>query len=107
MKERQQITSIKAHSKRLELDHYSSNVPEGQMKCRLDHHAWGKSTNLFCYFTNLDNDEKYRLSVFHRSKYRPYDSGPEFDKEAIGTCFLITVKTSKKGSPTFINASAI
>ena len=84
---------------------YSKEAPDGTWTGRLDYHAWGLSTNLFCYFTDEATGQKYRLSVFHRQCYQPYKDGPNFAHEPIGGRFEITTGKSKKsGLPTFLTA---
>jgi hypothetical protein len=86
------------------LQAYSNDPPPGTWIGRLDAHAWGRSTNLFCYFTDEATGQKYRLSVFSRSQYRAYQGGPAFDQEPLGGRFEITTGKSKNDMATFLAA---
>jgi len=88
-----------------EFSNYQPLVPEGKYKVQLDFHAWGKSTNLFCFFTDIDSGEKYRLSVFSRQDYKPYNGSIPFDEEPVGGHFYITVKSKNSEKPSqFLDA---
>lgn len=104
---RQRIHGTQDHPEKDRLKEYSSDVPEGIWTGRLDYHSWGKSTNLFCYFTDTDSSERYRLSVFSRGGYKPYGDGPAFDEEEIGGVFEVTTALSKNGLPKFMSAVKI
>jgi len=39
-------------------------MPEGTWNARLDAKAWGKKGNILLYFSALEADAKYALSVF-------------------------------------------
>lgn len=85
--------------------HYGKDVPDGTWTGGLDYHAWGLSTNLFCYFTDEATGQGYRLSVLHRQHYQPCKEGPDFSHEPVGGRFQMTTGKSKKnGLPTFITA---
>lgn len=86
---------------------YAMDAPEGQWTGRLDDLAWGKSSNLFCLFTDIATGNKYRLSVFNEKSYKPSKEGPSFDQEPRGGLFEITTGKSKKGFPTFLIAKKI
>ena len=101
---RQKIYCVKDHPEFESLKEYASEVAEGTYQVRLDYHAWGKSTNLFCYFTDTDSGDRFRLSVFSRSSYKPYNDGPTFDEKEIGGLFEINTAISKNGLPKFMAA---
>ena len=87
------------------IESYNSSPPSGVLRCKLDILLWGKSTNLFCFFTNLENNEKYRLSVFFNTDYTPRKGLVSFKTAELGTNYYITVKESKAGKlPTFVKA---
>lgn len=90
------IKGLLVHPERQRLAAYA---PPGVWRGRLDGLAWGKSTNLFCYFTEIETGKQYRLSVFHAHGYAPYDGGPAFDQEALGGEFEITTTASRNGLP--------
>lgn len=86
---------------------YTMDAPEGQWTGRLDDLAWGKSSNLFCFFTDMTSGKKYRLSVFNEKAYKPSKGEVAFDQEPPGGVFEITTGKSKKGFPTFITAKKV
>ena len=93
------------HPEHDKFNEYSPLVPSGTKSVQLDFHAWGKSTNLFCFFTDTASGEKYRLSVFARQSYQPYKGSVSFDQEPIGGLFNITVKENDEDKPSqFVNA---
>lgn len=104
---RQRIHGVKDHPEETSLKEYSPDVPEGTYTVQLDYHAWGKSTNLFCYFTDTGTGAKYRLSVFSRSNYQPYNGDIAFDQEEVGGVFEITTALSKNGLPKFLSAQKV
>lgn len=101
---RQDIPGFGSHPDIIKLREYAMEAPEGTWTGRLDFHAWGKSLNLFCYFTELASGKKYRLSVFHNKEYHPSKEGPAFDEEPAGSTFEITTGKSKSGLPSFLSA---
>lgn len=101
---RQKIYGLKDHPEFEILKKYSTQVLEGTYQVQLDFMAWGKSTNLFCFFTELQAGDCFRLSVFNRNLYKPYNEGPAFDKEQIGCLYQITTSLSKNGLPKFMSA---
>ena len=104
---RQKIYGFKDHPEFEVLKDYASDIDEGTYNVRLDYHAWGKSTNLFCYFTDTNSGQKLRLSVFSRSDYKPYNSDVAFDQEEVGGVFEITTSISKNGFPKFMTAQKL
>ena len=65
----------------LETAAYAADCPAATWRGRLDFRVWGKSSNLFLYFTDLDTEQKWRLSVWQRDDYRPRKNGPDFNKD--------------------------
>ncbi len=101
----EKIYGLVQHPAREMLDQeYSPIVPSGEFSVAFDDRAWGKSTNLFCYFTDLTSGQKYRLSVFARQNYRPYDNGVSFRDAPFGSRYKITINESKNGLPKFLTA---
>lgn len=87
---------------------YQLGCPEGSWNGRLDHKAWGRHCNLSLLFTDLDSGARYCFSVFANDRYRPRESGPDFNKEAeIGQCFALTTGLTQRGTPKFLNAAAM
>ena len=101
---RQDIKGFGNHPDLFQLRDYAMEAPEGKWTGRLDYQAWGKSLNLFCYFTEVASGKKIRLSVFHEKQYHPAQEGPAFDEEPVGGTFEITTEKSKKGLPKFVAA---
>lgn len=87
------------------LEDYQFNAPIGEWSGRLDDRAWGKSSNLFLYFTDVATGEKYRLSVFSRGGYSPYQGEVNFREEPLGGVYIITTDHSKNGLPKFMKAT--
>jgi hypothetical protein len=104
---REQIYGTNSHPDREALKSYSGEVPEGTRRVRFDDRSWGRSANLFCYFTDLDTNRRYRLSVFSRGDYKPYENGPAFNLEPLGGTYEIVTAPSKNGLPKFIAARSI
>src|SRR5438105_2056924 len=50
------------------MNEYRDIAPSGTSIARLDYLAWGKSHNLFCYFTDEATGARYRLSVFSTAR---------------------------------------
>jgi hypothetical protein len=86
------------------LENYTYNAPEGHWTGRFDDRAWGKSRNLLVYFTDVDTNQKYRLSVFANNNYKPYQGGPSFRREALGNQYRVITERSKNGLPKFLEA---
>jgi hypothetical protein len=101
------ISGFKAHPDRDMLTQYSFDVPVGTWLGTLQAVAWGKSHNLLCYFTSEEDGSRYILSTFWNSQFRPHDTGPEFDKEAIGSVYQITTAMSKNGRTKFVSAELL
>jgi hypothetical protein len=87
---------------------YSADCPAGAWRGRLDFRIWGKSTNLFLYFTDLARGEKWRLSVWHGDNYHPRKSGPNFKTEATeGDEFELETAHTKTGASSLISAAPL
>ena len=87
------------------IESYNPSPSCGVWKCRLDILLWGKSANLFCFFSNIENNEKYRLSVFFNTNYMPRKGAVSFKSAEVGNVYLITVKEGVEGKPpSFIKA---
>ncbi len=98
------IHGIQNHPDKEKLSEYSSEVPAGTHIVRLDDQAWGKSSNLFCYFTEISSGNQYRLGVFNRSDYEPYKGELSFKEETPGTQYEITTDVSRNGLSKFEKA---
>lgn len=103
---RDQIYGLPDHPSE-ELGAYRTDAPEGVWTGRLDDRAWGKSANLFCYFTAIDTGERYRLSVFFDKEYRPASGGPAIDQALPGQVFRITTGLSRNGLSRFLLAQPV
>lgn len=105
---RQQIPGLDAHPHKDALREYDMQVPDGLWTGSLDYLAWGRASNLLCYFTDEATGRKHRLSVFSRQSYKPYQGGPAFDEEAPGGRFEIATGRSKRSDlPKFLAARKI
>ncbi|SOB88362.1 hypothetical protein SAMN06297144_3518 [Sphingomonas guangdongensis] len=103
---REQIYGLLDHPSD-QLGAYRTDAPDGEWTGRLNDRAWGKSANLFCYFTDIVSAEGYRLSVFFDKEYRPANGGPAMDLEPLGRMFKITTRQGKKGLSRFITAEPV
>ncbi|MEI5689109.1 hypothetical protein [Sphingomonas kyungheensis] len=103
---REQIYGLLDHPSD-QLDTYRTNAPDGEWTGRFDHRAWGKSANLFCYFTDTVSAEGYRLSVFFDKEYRPAKGGPAMDLEPLKAVFRITTRRGKRGLSQFVAAEPL
>lgn len=90
-----------------QLDGYQTSAPDGNWTGRLDDRAWGKSANLFCYFTDIVSAEGYRLCVFFDKEYRPARGGPTMDQEPLGRVYRITTRQGKKRLSQFVTAEPV
>lgn len=90
-----------------QLSTYRADAPSGVWTGRLDDRAWGKSANLFCYFTDIVSADSYRLSVFFDKEYRPANGGPAMDQEPLGRVFRITTRQGKKGFSRLVTAEPV
>jgi hypothetical protein len=80
----------------------------GFYKCKLDFLEWGKSANRLCYFTDIETDEKFRLSVWYNNGYKPRKGVVSFKEAEIGTHYLIEIREGKNGKlPTFESAKSL
>jgi len=107
MRDMNKIHSSIDHPEGRLLSAYKSVAPIGLWVGRLDHLAWGQSSNLFCYFTNVANDQPVRLAVFSNNLYRPYNSKAKwgFDTPSLlGQHFKISTGVSRSNWPTFLTA---
>jgi hypothetical protein len=102
---RQQIASLDAHPDKDALREYTGEAPDGLWTGRLDYLAWGRASNLLCYFTDEATGLKHRLSVFSGQSYKPYQGEVAFDEEAPGGRFeLATGNSQSSGLPKFLDA---
>ena len=98
------ISGFKIHPQAEALRDYSMDVPPERWVGRLDHVAWGKAHNLLCHFTEEATGQKYRLSTFWNSGYKPYRDGPAFNEEPLGGRYEIRTSRSKNGMAKFDSA---
>lgn len=108
MTQERNIKGLYAHPDREKLNaEYVMDAPDGEWIGRLNDRAWGKSSNLFCYFTDLASGKGYRLSVFRSHSYRPYQSGPALDRVALGDVFNMKSGISRNGLPKLLKAEPL
>ncbi len=105
---RQYIQGFSNNPLKILLQEYSAFPTREKWVGCLDFHAWGNSSNLFCFFTDVETNEKYRLSVFAQSEYKPRKGDIALDEEPTGSTFEITLKLGLKGKmPQFLNAEKL
>jgi hypothetical protein len=84
---------------------YEFGAPDGAWTARLDHKAWGKSSNLILYFTNLGTGQKHWFSVFWADGYRPRDKAINFkDAAEPDEIFEVATSKTKSGNHVFLSA---
>lgn len=85
---------------------YSFDCPVGVWKARLDVKAWGKQRNILLFFSEMETEKKYCLSVFLPSLYRALDNGLNFrSADALpGDVFELETGKTKTGRTKFISA---
>ncbi|WP_426154176.1 hypothetical protein [Pseudomonas sp. DC3000-4b1] len=98
----------------LELQSYAwADVPEGKWDARLDFKVWSNNTaagHLVCYFTSLNDGNRYRLSAFRASKpvdrcYTPKDGIIDFSSQGLnGQKFSLTVGRTAKSQVSWLAA---
>jgi hypothetical protein len=77
---------------------YGFEVPFGKWRARLDHKAWGKSSNLILYVTETETGAKYWLSVFWGDGFAARDGKINFQHNGeVGEVFEFTIKPTKTG----------
>jgi hypothetical protein len=77
-------------------------------ECTLDFLEWGKSANLFCFFTNIETQKKYRLSVWFNNGYKPRKGNVSFKDAELGKIYRIEIKDGENGKlPTFVDAELL
>jgi hypothetical protein len=77
----------------------------------LDFKVWGKTPNLTCFFRNIKNGNKFRLTAFdtnRNSLYTPRDKGIDFSEKGNenGLYLVSTVKT-RKGQSVWYSATLL
>jgi hypothetical protein len=73
---------------------------------RLDAKAWGRSSNLMLYLTDIDTGARLRVSVWHLNSYRARNGrGPDFHHEAqVGDTFELQTVMTRSGTPNLLRA---
>lgn len=104
---RQEIKGLFNHPSFEVLKTYLPKAPDGEWVGRLDDRAWGKSANLYCYFTDVATGERRCISVFSNQRYQPYKSGPAFDQIELGGQYRIVTETGRTGFPKFLKAELV
>ncbi|HEJ7121842.1 hypothetical protein FHU12_4144 [Serratia marcescens] len=88
------------------------SVPVGDWAARLDFKVWSNTTSsghLVCYFTSLDDGQRYRLSAFRPKngsrRYTPKDGGIDFSEAGLdGQVFLLNVGKTRNGTSAWLGA---
>lgn len=82
--------------------HHSDTPPLGKnIKVRLNGKSWGKSTNLICYFTEIETGINFTLSLFRsRTDEKSYcapDHNVDFSKIGIiGNIYYLNIQKSAR-----------
>jgi hypothetical protein len=91
---------IPGHKQLANWNEYAFDCPEGTWTAALEQKAWGKSANLILCLADLATGQKYRLSVFSSTQYKPRDGSHDFRNDAEpGDTFELTTKKTKSGNP--------
>jgi hypothetical protein len=99
---------IPRHQELANWNDYAFDCPEGTWTARLEQKAWGKSANLILCFADVTTGQKYRLSVFSSTRYKPRDGSHDFRNDAeAGELFALTTKKTKTGNPDLKSARKI
>lgn len=88
---------------------YSRTPPEGTWFGRLDYRAWGKSVNVWAFFTHIGTGDHYALSCFREragSRYVPQDGLVDFAAHDLepGGVYRLTIGTTKKSRSAWLAA---
>jgi len=86
---------------------YSFNAPSQKWVGHLDFKALGKKRNLFLFFTSIETNQKYKISVTAWSKYSPSEHHLNFFEEPINQNFQLETIRNKKGFPQLLRAKKI
>ncbi len=87
---------------------YSFDSPVGVWRARLDAKAWGKRRNILLYFSELETERKYCLSVFNETRHRADDGIVDFRfKGQPGECFELETGKTRTGRSRFLAARII
>ena len=84
---------------------YDFDCPVGVWRARLDAKAWGKRRNILLYFSELEPQRKYCLSVFNETRHRAEDGMVDFRYEGrAGECFELETGKTRTGRSRFLAA---
>lgn len=87
---------------------YTFDCPLGVWRARLDAKAWGKRRNILLYFSELELDRKYCLSVFNETRHAADDGIIDFRyRGRIGECFELETGRTRTGRSRFLAARII
>lgn len=90
---------------------YSWDIPQGEMIARFDGQQWGKSSNLYCYFTEDVTGEQYVLSAFRNDDetgaYGPRDRQTDFRNMLPGQLFRLYIGETRTGRTRWETAEPI
>lgn len=86
---------------------YSNTIPE-KFKGILDFKVWGMNQELYLYFTDITNLEKYLLKVTNESKYTDNDENINFITDAnLNFVYEVQKSNDSKMSPSVFNAKIL
>ncbi|WP_038128579.1 hypothetical protein [Vibrio fluvialis] len=82
--------------------HHNNEPPLGEnIKVKLNGKSWGKSTNLICYFTEIESGINFTLSLFRSKKdgksYCAPDHKVDFSETGIvGNLYCLNIQKSSR-----------
>lgn len=87
---------------------YTFDCPVGVWHAHLDAKAWGKRRNILLYFSELETERKFCLSVFNETRHRADDGVIDFRyRGRVGECFELETGKSRTGRSRFLAARII
>jgi hypothetical protein len=84
-------------------------APDGAWRGRLIFKAWGKKTNLHCFFENLESGKTHSLCAFRSRdgsrRYSAKDGGVDFSEPGIeGRIYELQTGLNRKNNPAWTSA---
>jgi hypothetical protein len=87
---------------------YTFDCPVGVWRARLDAKAWAKTRTILLYFTELETDKRYCVSVFDATYYSARDGGINFRRSGErGQVFDLETAKTRTGRTSFRAATII
>jgi hypothetical protein len=87
---------------------YTFDCPAGVWRARLDAKAWGRQQNLIMYFSEIRTGDKYCISLFKPSSYKPEDGSFPFRvKGQPGEQFELETAETRTGRTKLLSAKTL